>query len=256
MSETSKDTPPTLLERMGGVAGLVYASVPTFAYVVVSAIAGLDAAVVVAVGASAGLVLLRVVRREPIQPAVSGLLGVVVAALIAFYSGSAQGFFLPGIWMSLLMAVAFTVSLVVRRPLVGVLWNLLTSAETTRPWRSDASVLHGFDVATLVFAAVFASRYAVQQWLYDAGATGWLAVARIAMGYPLLAVALLVTYWAARRAKRRFAAVADEQRERLLGHGPVDGVDDQVVDVTDVALAADPGALRRSSPDPCVVERP
>jgi hypothetical protein len=37
---------PTMLERMGGVSGLVYASVPTFAYVTVNALAGLHAGVI------------------------------------------------------------------------------------------------------------------------------------------------------------------------------------------------------------------
>ncbi|MBY0288635.1 MAG: DUF3159 domain-containing protein [Mycobacteriaceae bacterium] len=53
---------PTLLERMGGVSGLVYASVPTFAYVIANAIAGLTAAVVIAVGTSAGLIGERFAR--------------------------------------------------------------------------------------------------------------------------------------------------------------------------------------------------
>jgi hypothetical protein len=52
-------------------------------------------AVVVAVGVSVGLIVLRKIRKEPIQPAVSGLLGVVVAALITFYIASAEGDFLP-----------------------------------------------------------------------------------------------------------------------------------------------------------------
>jgi hypothetical protein len=206
---------PTLLERMGGVSGLVYASVPTFAYVIANAIAGLTAAVVVAVGAGAGLVALRLLRREPIQPAVSGLLGVVAAALIAYYTGSADNYFLPGIWVSLGMTAVFTGSLLVRRPLVGVLWNLMRGAGPDPGWRTDKAVLRAFDVATLTFVAVFASRFLVQDWLYDAGATGWLAFARIAMGYPLLALALLVVYWAVRRANRR-RSVTDEINERMV----------------------------------------
>ncbi|ART72941.1 hypothetical protein BTO20_34205 [Mycobacterium dioxanotrophicus] len=188
---------------MGGVSGLVYASVPTFTYVIVNAIAGLNAAVAVAVGTSVGLILLRRQRKEPVQPAVSGLLGVVIAGLIAHYTGSAEGYFLPGIWISLAVAAAFTVSLVVRRPLVGVVWNLMRSGGPDPAWRADKVVLRGFDVATLVFVAVFAGRFIVQQWLYDAGSTGWLAIARIAMGYPLLGLALVVVSWAVRRANRR-----------------------------------------------------
>lgn len=203
---------PTLLDRMGGVSGLVVGAVPTLAYVIANAIAGLDAAVVVAVGVSVGLIVLRKVRRESIQPAVSGLLGVVVASLIAFYTGSAEGYFLPGIWVSLVMAVVFAVSVLVRRPLVGVIWNALTRAGARKVWHTDKGAVYAFDVATLAFVAVFAARYVVQDWLYDAGSAGWLAFARIAMGYPMLALALLVTYWAVRRAKGRLEVVTDEGR--------------------------------------------
>lgn len=200
---------------MGGVSGLVVGSVPTIAYVITNAIAGLDAAALVAVSVSIGLIGMRRFRKEPIQPAVSGLLGVVIAALIAFYSGSAEGYFLPGIWMSLIGAVGFAISIVVRRPLVGVLWNVLTSAGARKAWHTDKRVLYGFDIATLAFVAVFASRYLVQDWLYDAGSTGWLAFARIAMGYPMLGLALLVTYWAVRRARGRLEIESDEHRETL-----------------------------------------
>jgi hypothetical protein len=135
--------------------------------------------------------------------------------LIAFYTGSAEGYFLPGIWMSLAMAVVLTVSIAVRRPLVGVVWNALTSAgDARRVWHADKVALRAFDVATLTFVAVFAARFAVQDWLYDAGSAGWLAVTRIAMGYPLLALALLVTYWAVRRARGRVDAETGESERR------------------------------------------
>lgn len=194
---------PTLLERMGGVSGLAYASLPTFAYVIANAIAGLNAAVVISVCVSVGLIVFRLLRKQPIQPAVSGLLGVVVAALIAYYTGSAEDYFLPGIWLSLAMAAVFSVSLLVRRPLVGVIWNLLRSAGPDRSWRADTVALHAFDVATLAFVALFSARFVVQQWLYDGGFSGWLALARIAMGYPLLGAVSVVVYWAVRRANRR-----------------------------------------------------
>lgn len=200
----------TILERVGGVSGLVLAGVPTFAYVIANAIAGLDAAVVVAVAVSVGLIVFRRVRKQPLQPAMSGLLGVVVAALIAYYTGSAENYFLPGIWISAVMAAVFTVSVLVRRPLVGVIWNVLRSSGPDPQWRDDRLALRGFDIATLAFVALFAARFVVQQWLYDGGHTGWLAVARICMGYPLLGAALLVVFWAVRRANRRSTAVVQE----------------------------------------------
>ncbi|MFC7672514.1 DUF3159 domain-containing protein [Mycolicibacterium sp. GCM10028919] len=212
---TRADEHITLLDRMGGVSGLVAASVPTFAYLVANALAGLDAAIVAALTVSVALIAWRKYRKQPIQPAVSGLLGVVVASLIALYTGSAEGYFLPGIWVSLALAAVFAISVVVRRPLVGVVWHALTSTGDRTAWHADKGALHAFDVATLTFVAVFAARFVVQDWLYDAGSAGWLAFARIAMGYPLLALALLVTFWAVRRARGRLDVVTDEQRERL-----------------------------------------
>jgi hypothetical protein len=51
--------------------------------------------------------------------------------------------------------------------------------------------------------AVFAARFVVQDWLYGAGFTGWLAFARIAMGYPLVALAFLIGRSVARVAGSR-----------------------------------------------------
>jgi hypothetical protein len=59
-----------------------------------------------------------------------------------------------------------------------------------------------FDVATLTWVVVFGARFVVQNHLYDANQTGLLGVARIAMGWPLTAVAALATYLAIRTAQR------------------------------------------------------
>ncbi|MHC3430373.1 DUF3159 domain-containing protein, partial [Streptomyces sp. DT18] len=81
-------------------------------------------------------------------------------------------------------------SVLIRRPLAGYVWSALT--RQGQEWREDRIVRRGYDIATLALVAVFAARFVVQQWLYDHDSTGGLAFARIAMGYPLLALALLV----------------------------------------------------------------
>lgn len=197
---------PTLLQQMGGVSGLIYASVPSLVFVAADAVAGLHVAVALAVGAGAATALLRLVRKEPLQPALSGLLGVALAAFIAYQTGSAKDYFLVGIWMSFALMVVFLVSIVARRPLVGVIWGALSGHG--QGWRAHGPSRLGYDIATLVLAAVFASRFVVQNWLYDADATGWLAFARIAMGYPLTAAALVVVVWAIRRSERHAQTLA------------------------------------------------
>jgi hypothetical protein len=180
--------------------GLIYASVPSVVFVVAEAVTGLHTATALAVGAGAGIALLRLLRKESLQPAVSSLLGVAISAFIAYQSGDAKDYFLVGIWGSFVLAVVFFASILLRWPLVGVIWAAVSG--TGHAWRADSSARRGYDVATLALVAVFAARFVVQNWLYGQDATGWLAFARIAMGYPLSAVALVVVVWAVRRAAR------------------------------------------------------
>ncbi|HEY1569863.1 MAG TPA: DUF3159 domain-containing protein [Pseudonocardiaceae bacterium] len=198
-----KDEPQqTLLEQMGGIGGLVYSSVPVLVFVAVFLPShSLAASIWSSVGSAVAILVWRLIRREPIQPAISGIFGVAVAAFIAYRTGSARGYFLFGIWTSLAYGAAFLLSVAVRWPLAGVVWSALNS--TGMGWRSDRLGRRYYDVATGVWVLVFGARFVVQHWLYVANEVGWLGVARIAMGWPLTAIAALVTVWAVRKADQR-----------------------------------------------------
>lgn len=218
-SENSSTTErqPTLLEQMGGISGLVYSTIPVLVFVLINSLFGLTPAIWSALGSAVAITVLRLVRKEPLQPAISGFFGVAIAAFIAYRTGSAKGFFLFGIWASLIYGGLFLASVLVRWPLVGVIWSFLNGHGMA--WRSDRKALRAYTVATLTWVAVFGARFIVQRWLYDEDQTGWLAFARIAMGYPLTAIALLVTVWAVRVAGHRqkdleALAVAREAEER------------------------------------------
>jgi Protein of unknown function (DUF3159) len=194
---------PTLLEQMGGTSGLVSSVVPVVVFVTVNTLTGLQPAIWSSLGAAVAVGVWRLVRREPLQPAVSGIFGVALCALIAYRTGEARDFFLYGIWFSLVAGLAFAVSIAVRRPLVGVLWSVLNRSDSD--WRRHRRARFGYDVATLVWAVFFLARFGVQFSLYLARETTWLGVARLVMGLPLTAVAVLVTIWAIRRATRSAA---------------------------------------------------
>jgi hypothetical protein len=197
---------------MGGVSGLIYSSIPVLVFVLINTIFGLTAAIWGSVGSAVLITVIRVVRKEPLQPAISGFFGVAIAAFIAYRTGSAKGFFLFGIWASLVYGSVFLVSILVRRPLVGVIWSFLNGHGMG--WRSDRKAVMAYNIATLTWVAVFAARFIVQRWLYNEDQTGWLAVARLAMGYPLTAIALVVTVWAVTRAGHRVRKIeADAEAE-------------------------------------------
>ena len=191
---------PTLLEQLGGVGGLVASVVPMVVFVAVNPFAGLVPAIWAALGVAVALGVWRLVRREAVQPAVSGILAVTLCAFIAYRTGEARGFFLYGIWYSLVAGLALMLSVVVRRPLVGVLWSVLNGSGFG--WCTDRRARFGFDVATTVWAVFLLARFVVQRYLYNLQQTEWLGVARLVMGLPLTALAALVTIWAIRRAAR------------------------------------------------------
>jgi hypothetical protein len=192
---------PTLLEQAGGLPGLIYAGLPSVTFALGNSAFGLSGAIWISMATAAAVAAWRWLRNQPLQPAISGLFGVAISAAIAYQIGSAKGFFLMGIWTNLIAATVFLASVLVGWPLVGVIWHGVTG--TGQRWREDKPSRFAYAVATLALAAVFASRFVVQEWLYTQDSVGWLAFARIAMGYPLFGMALLVVIWAVRRSNRR-----------------------------------------------------
>ena len=195
-----------MMAQLGGVSGMIYSSLPVLVFVGTSRLLGLSAAVGAALGIATLILLWRLIRRESAQPAVSGLIGVVVCALIAYMVGESKGYFLLGIWMSLLWAAVFGVSILIRRPVVGYIWSWLHRHD--RAWRDVRRAVYAFDIATLTWVLVFGARFVVQRLLYDSDHTGWLVVARISMGWPLTAAAALVTFLAIRVAQRALETTA------------------------------------------------
>jgi hypothetical protein len=195
-----------MMRQLGGVSGIVYSSLPVLVFVGTSRLLGLAVASGAALGVAALILVWRVFRRESVQPAVSGLIGVGVCVLIAYLMGQSKGYFLLGIWTSLIYASIFALSIVIRRPVVGYIWSWLHGHD--RGWRGVRRAVYAFDVATFTWVVVFAARFVVQRVLYDTNHEGWLVVARIAMGWPLAAIAALVTFLAIRTAQRALDARA------------------------------------------------
>lgn len=205
-----------LLAQAGGISGVIYSSLPVVVFVVASSVSGLVPAIAAALGVAALVLLWRLIRRDSPQPAFSGFFGVAICALIAYVLGESKGYFLLGIWMSLVWAVVVAASVLIRRPLVGYAWSWATGRGDG--WRGVPRAVFAFDVASLGWVLVFAARFVVQGLLYDADRTGWLAAARIGMGWPLTVLAALATYAAIKSAQRAMAAVAGvELQTRTAG---------------------------------------
>ena len=190
-----KPVPPlNLAEAMGGPLGVLETSVPGVAFVVAYTASGSDTNIAagVAVGLALVLTVLRLAKRESPRHALSGLIGVGIAAFIATRSGKAENFFLPGLLANVAYASAFLISLAVRWPLVGVIVSKFDGEESG--WRNDPARMRAFVRASWLWAGVFLLRLVVQLPLYLAGAVVALGVAKTAMGLPLFGLGLWLTW--------------------------------------------------------------
>lgn len=198
-----------MLSSIGGWSGTVISALPTVVFVAVNSFAGLRPGVYAAVGVAAAAALYRLLRKESLQQAAGSLLGVVVAAAIASRTGQARDYFLIGILTSFAYAAVFAGSIAIRRPLVGIIWEFLDPTDAAnRHWRRVPALLRAYDKATAAALLLFLSRALVQTSLFQHNATGWLAIARIAMGYPLYILTLGYIFWVCRRAQRALRAAA------------------------------------------------
>jgi hypothetical protein len=114
-----------VLEQLGGWRGMVDATLPTIAFIVANSIGGLRTGIWAAIGAAVLVFLLRLVRRESVQQAMSGLFAVGVAVAIAAATGQARDFYVPGIIRNAGLGVVLLASIAFRWPLVGVVAEFL-----------------------------------------------------------------------------------------------------------------------------------
>lgn len=204
-------TASTLLDRLGGPRGLVDGALPPVVFAAANAATGLLTgpettvpslwwALAAAFGAAAVLIGLRVAQGQSMKAALSGLAGLAIAAGVAAWTGQARNFFLPGIYVDAAYAVAFTGSALVGRPLVGYLYVVLFQRHSD--WRTSPRLRRLFTLATLGWAGVYALRFTATGYLYRVDAPELLAVAKVALGWPLTALAVVATLAALRRASR------------------------------------------------------
>lgn len=186
-------TTPTVWQQMGGPMGMVDSGLPVVVFIVANAIGGLGWGIGAALGAAVLIAIMRIVRKRPVTQAIAGVFGVGIAAYIAYRTDSAKGYFLLGIWSYLLYGGALLVSMLVRWPLAGAIWEGINGRGSA--WRSDRKLVRRYDWATLVWVVVFAARYVVQNYLYDTDQVGWLAAVRLLMGYPMFILAIAISVW-------------------------------------------------------------
>lgn len=188
----------TLAEAFGGPRGMLDSGLPVVAFVIGNTLYGLGTAVRAAVGVGLVLLVIRLVRREVVRHTITGFLGIAMAGALARVTGSARNFFIPGIVQNGVYFVLFLGSVLIRRPLIGVF--LRQFSDKPAAWHAHPTVQRAYAEVSCLWAAMFGLRLIVQSLLYRADETGWLAAAKLGLGYPLFIPVLAATpLWIRRR---------------------------------------------------------
>lgn len=184
----------SLMASLGGWLGIIQSSIPAALFVLVFALTKETvAAVVVSLSVSTGFVVLQIITRKPLTQAIAGALGIALSAYLTLRDGGHPAdYFVQGFITNIAYGSALALSVLVRWPLIGFLVGLLKGEPLG--WRTDKKLLRRADLATMLFVALFSLRLLVQLPLYFANQIEALGIARVAMGVPLYALCIWLSW--------------------------------------------------------------
>ena len=185
-------------KAIGGVRGVIEANVPALVFVIIYlATRNIPLAVLVPLGLAIVAILVRLIQRIDVMPALGGLFVVGISAFFAWRSGRADTYFLPGFLTNAAYAVGVTISLLIRRPIMGYVIGMLRG--DIAAWRSATHsaarlTYRRYTRITWLWLAMFAGRVVVQLPFFISGNTAALGVIKIIAG-PVLFCLILWATW-------------------------------------------------------------
>ncbi len=183
-----------LNEAFGGVWGMVDTTVPGLVFV---ALFTAHRSIMLSAGAALALSLVlavvRLVRKQTLKHAFSGVFGIAIGAFFAVLSGNAKNFYLPGMLYTLGLSLAYLVSNLLRMPLIGVLIGPVLRENLS--WRTrNPGRLKAYRKATWAWGLVLLAKSAILFPLYWWGNAAQLGWVKVALGIPPFLLAVYLTW--------------------------------------------------------------
>ena len=197
----NNEDPKTILNALGGKRGLLDSGLPALIFLIVFTVTHkLNGALIAALIVSSILTIIRLIRKDTLQHALTGLFGVAISAFFARSTGRAQDFYLPGLIINLVYGTLYAVANIIGWPVLGLVLGPILGEGAH--WRNDPNRKAAYRRAGWIWVALFASRIAVQYPLYRAGAVTQLGIARVIMGWPLFILTGWLSYLVLRAVPR------------------------------------------------------
>jgi len=191
-----------LSKALGGPRGIVESAVPTALFTVLFLVTkDIRLSLVVSIGATAVLLLVRVVQRSTTQFVLNALFGIGIGAFFAYRASQSGGseedvaraVFTPGLIYNGVYAVVIVLTIVIGWPIVGFMVGSVMGDPTA--WHSDKAMVRLCSQLTWVLAIPCVIRVAVQLPLWLDHQIGLLGASKIALGWPLQLASFAVMGW-------------------------------------------------------------
>jgi len=173
-----------VLAAFGGKKGLIDSGIPAVIFLVVFNVSNrLNSALFASIAISAILTIIRLARRDTIQHAVSGFIGVLICAWFANRTGNASDLYIPKLLTNLGYGTLYLVGNLVGWPILGLMLGPILGENLK--WRNHPERKRAYTLASWLWVAMFFTRIAVQYPIYRSGNVNLLGTVNLAMGYPL-----------------------------------------------------------------------
>ena len=197
-SQRDHDDRAKILSALGGTRGLIDSGIPSVLFLVVFNFGHhLRTALIASIALSIVLTIMRVLKRESLQHALSGLFGIAICALFAGHSGKASAFYLPSIYKNIAFLILYATANLLRFPLLGLVIGPIIGENLE--WRKNVARRKAYTNAGWLWVAMFALRIAIQYPLYRSNKLNELGVANFFLGYPLYLIVLWGSWQIIRR---------------------------------------------------------
>jgi Protein of unknown function (DUF3159) len=188
----------SLMASIGGFQGLIEASLPGFLYVLTFALSQ-DKIISVSVVAVAVLVLAtrHIIKKRPLGQLIGSLVGIGLAIYLTMRpDGNAGDFYVKDFWTNAIYGSVLLFSVIVRYPVIGLIVSVFTS---DKQWRKNRRKLRFFDLVTLLWVGLFATRLLVEVPLYLAGQVVILGFVKLVLGLPFYLTMIWISWLLLRR---------------------------------------------------------
>ena len=191
----------SVIDSMGGIRGIIESMLPGLLFVICFVVTrNVQTTVIVSAVIAVLQVIARLIQRQSLMGAISGLVSIAICLIWVWTSRQARDYYMMGFITNAVYGALLAISLIARVPALGLVIESIRKMPTENfgawlhDWLDYKPLKRAYMFATALWIGVFALRLVLQVPLYLTNHVVWLGTVRLIMGLPFWALAIWVSY--------------------------------------------------------------